>query len=353
MPALTLRNVSKAYAKQSVLENFNLDINEAEFLVLVGPSGCGKSTLIRSIAGLEEIDKGEINFHNQRIDQLAPKERQLSMVFQNYALYPHKTVYENIAFPLTLGSHENIDTEVRSIASKLGLTEFLQRKPKELSGGQRQRVALARALIKNPEIFLLDEPLSNLDAKLRTQMRSEIHRLHQETGKIFIYVTHDQVEALTLADRIVVLNHGEIQQIGSPEEIYNNPANTFVAGFIGSPPTNLIPLNPETLSKFRNFSPKYPDAILGLRPERLSLESQTGDASLEVTVEGLEMLGSELIVHTYLTGQKDLKITARLPLNDKTRSLLSSNYKDIKLNLHFSLLSPYYFDTIKLSRLGI
>ncbi len=350
MVALSIRNITKSYSKQVVLENFSLDIAEAEFLVLVGPSGCGKSTLIRSIAGLEDIDAGEISFHGKRIDTLAPKERQLSMVFQNYALYPHKTVYENIAFPLTLRAC-NDDEAVRAIAAKLGLTELLNRKPKELSGGQRQRVALARALIKQPEIFLLDEPLSNLDAKLRTQMRSELHKLHQESGKIFIYVTHDQIEALTLGDRIAVMDKGRIMQIASPEEIYNNPANTFVASFIGSPATNLITLNPDTLKCFKDFNPKYPDAIIGLRPEHFSLDSQ--EASIAVNLEGCELLGHEVIVYTHLSGQKQQKLLARLPLDAKTRLLLQDNNKDLAINLYYGLSSPYYFDKITLNRLGI
>ncbi len=331
-----------------------MEIPEAEFLVLVGPSGCGKSTLIRSIAGLETIDAGEIFFRNQRLDTLAPKERHLSMVFQNYALYPHKTVYDNIAFPLTLTKAQDIDEQVRAIAAKLELTDYLSRKPRELSGGQRQRVALARALIKNPEIFLLDEPLSNLDAKLRTLMRSEIHRLHQETGKIFIYVTHDQIEALTLADRIVVMNHGQIQQIGSPEEIYNNPANTFVASFIGSPPTNLITLNEQTLKSFSpEFKPKHYPAILGIRPEHLSLETGAEAASeLRVKLNSVELLGSELIAHSELATDPSTKIAARLPINEQTKALLSDNNKDLPISLYYRLPALSYFDTISLSRLS-
>lgn len=370
MVALSIRNISKSYSsKQKILDNFSLEVNNSEFLVLVGPSGCGKSTLIRCIAGLEEIDSGEIYANNQRIDRLAPKDRQLSMVFQNYALYPHKTVYENIAFPLEIKSsllapkecgnphaskevlRSAQDDEVITIASKLGLTELLKRKPKELSGGQRQRVALARALIKNPEIFLLDEPLSNLDAKLRTQMRSEIARLHQESGKLFIYVTHDQVEALTLADRIVVLNRGVIQQIGSPEEIYNNPANTFVASFIGAPATNLIPLDATTLASFKNFKPKYADAILGLRPEQLSLEPK--EASIQVILENHELLGHELIVYTHFASAPEQKLIARLPLSPQSQALTQDNNKDLPFYLYYSLRAPYYFDKISLSRLGI
>jgi multiple sugar transport system ATP-binding protein len=248
----------------------------------------------------------------------------------------------------------SIDTQVRAIAAKLELTDYLKRKPRELSGGQRQRVALARALIKNPEIFLLDEPLSNLDAKLRTLMRSEIHRLHQETGKIFIYVTHDQIEALTLADRIVVMNHGQIQQIGSPEEIYNNPANTFVASFIGSPPTNLITLNEQTLKSFSpEFKAKHYPAILGIRAEHLSLEAGAEAAQeLRVKLNSVELLGSELIAHTQLATDPGTKIAARLPINAQTKALRADNNKDLPISLYYRLPLLSYFDTISLSRLS-
>ncbi len=242
MAELNLKNVVKKYGKTQVIHDLNLDIRDKEFLVLVGPSGCGKSTLLRMVAGLEEITDGTISINGKIVNDVAPKDRGLSMVFQNYALYPHMNVHNNMAFGLKLKKtpKAEIKQRVEEVAGILGLENLLLRKPHELSGGQRQRVAMGRAMVRKPSIFLFDEPLSNLDAKLRIQMRAEIKLLHQRVDSTVIYVTHDQVEAMTLADRIVVLRDGYIEQVGTPLELFSKPANTFVAGFIGTPPMNLV-----------------------------------------------------------------------------------------------------------------
>ena len=243
MSNVILKNIKKTYDNnKTVINNINLEINDKEFVVLVGSSGCGKSTLLRMIAGLEDITEGEIYIGDNKVNNVAPKDRDIAFVFQSYALYPHMTVRENIAFGLKMRKtpKAEIDKKVKEAAEILNLTEYLDRKPKQLSGGQRQRVALGRAIVRNPKVFLMDEPLSNLDAKLRVQMRSEIKKLHEKLQTTFIYVTHDQTEALTMGDRVVVLNNGNIAQADTPENIYNNPSNTFVAGFIGSPQMNFI-----------------------------------------------------------------------------------------------------------------
>lgn len=283
MSKLVLKKISKSYGDNSVIDDFSLDINPSEFIVLLGPSGSGKSTLIRIIAGLIEANSGQIYYGSNLISNKLPSDRDIAMVFQNYALYPHKSVFQNIAFPLELTSmlKEEIEAKVKKVAKNLGLHELLDRKPKELSGGQRQRVAVARAIVKEPKIYLMDEPLSNLDAKLRVQLRNEIAQLHKETGAIFIYVTHDQVEALTLADRIVVLNEAKVQQIASPKDLYQKPANEFVAKFIGSPAANII-------------TNKDADRF-GLRPEFLSLELKT--KKLQVKFKRYELLGSEYLIY--------------------------------------------------------
>ena len=243
MADLSLRNIKKIYDKNvTAVHEFNLEIADKEFIVLVGPSGCGKSTTLRMIAGLEDISEGDLLIGGKRVNDVEPKDRDIAMVFQSYALYPHMTVYENMAFSLKLRhvSKDEIDKKVRDAAAILGITEYLERKPKALSGGQRQRVAIGRAIVREPQVFLMDEPLSNLDAKLRNQMRAEIIKLRQRIDTTFIYVTHDQTEAMTLGDRIVIMRDGYIMQIGTPQEVFDRPANIFVAGFIGSPQMNLF-----------------------------------------------------------------------------------------------------------------
>ncbi len=299
MSSVTLKNVTKIYDKKKVIDNVDLNINDKEFVVLVGASGCGKSTLLRMIAGLEEITDGEIYIGDKKVNDVHPKDRDIAFVFQSYALYPHMTVRENIAFGLKMRKvdKETIEKKVREAAEILDLGEYLDRKPKQLSGGQRQRVALGRAIVRNPKVFLMDEPLSNLDAKLRVQMRSEIKKLHEKLQTTFIYVTHDQTEALTMGDRVIVLDKGIIQQADSPENIYNNPANTFVAGFVGSPQMNFI--EGKILDKG--------DCIVGIRPEKMVTG---GDIKLTVNVDITELLGSEKIAY-FNIGNK--KCSAKLP----------------------------------------
>lgn len=316
MAKVTLKNVIKKYDKKTIINDVSLEIKDKEFLVLVGSSGCGKSTILRMIAGLEDITGGEIYIGDKCVNNVHPKDRDIAFVFQSYALYPHMTVYENIAFPLKMRGFkkEEIAAKVKEAAEILNLTEFLERKPKQLSGGQRQRVALGRAIVRNPKVFLMDEPLSNLDAKLRVQMRSEIKKLHEKLQTTFIYVTHDQTEALTMGDRIVVLDKGVIQQVDTPEAIYYSPANTFVGGFLGSPSMNFI------RTKIENGTVKFNDTvvylndaqksliadrqevIVGIRPEKM--ESLTPNCELTVPVEISEMLGSEKIVYFNVNGAK-------------------------------------------------
>lgn len=312
MAEVILKNVKKAYDKKNVIDGVDLKIEDKEFLVLVGASGCGKSTILRMIAGLEEITDGEIFIGDRKVNKVPPKDRDIAFVFQSYALYPHMTVYENIAFGLKMRKmdKETIDKKVKEAAEVLDLTPYLDRKPKQLSGGQRQRVALGRAIVREPKVFLMDEPLSNLDAKLRVQMRSEIKKLHKKLETTFIYVTHDQTEALTMGDRIVVLEKGVIQQIDTPENIYYNPQNAFVAGFVGSPQMNFIEgtiLNstlvladiPIELSEEQMEAIEDRHNILvGIRPENMT--TPEGKIRLGVRVDMSEMLGSEKIAYFYI-----------------------------------------------------
>lgn len=311
MSNVVLKNVTKIYDKNVVINNIDLEIKDKEFVVLVGASGCGKSTILRMIAGLEEITSGEILIGDKKVNDIPPKDRDIAFVFQSYALYPHMTVRENIAFGLKMRKIDKkiIEQKVQEAAEILDLTEYLDRKPKQLSGGQRQRVALGRAIVRNPKVFLMDEPLSNLDAKLRVQMRSEIKKLHEKLQTTFIYVTHDQTEALTMGDRIVVLDKGVIQQFDTPEEIYNNPSNTFVAGFIGSPQMNFI--EGKDLGLDENI-------LYGIRPEKMICG---GEIKKTVDIDITELLGSEKIVY-FNVGDK--KCSAKLSADysfDKTLEL--------------------------------
>ena len=302
MSSVTLKNVTKIYDTKKVIDNVSLEIKDKEFVVLVGASGCGKSTLLRMIAGLENITDGEIFIGDKKINDVHPKDRDIAFVFQSYALYPHMTVRENIAFGLKMRKvdKETIEKKVMEAAEILDLGEYLDRKPRQLSGGQRQRVALGRAIVRNPKVFLMDEPLSNLDAKLRVQMRSEIKKLHQKLQTTFIYVTHDQTEALTMGDRVVVLDKGVIQQAANPEEIYNNPANMFVAGFVGSPQMNFIDSN--------DFPyPTKENVIIGIRPEKML---NNGEIKFNVDIDITELLGSEKIAYFNIG---DKKCSAKLP----------------------------------------
>ena len=320
MSNVILKNVTKIYDTKKVIDNVNLTVNDKEFVVLVGASGCGKSTLLRMIAGLEDITQGEIFIGDKKVNDVHPKDRDIAFVFQSYALYPHMTVRENIAFGLKMRKIDKaeIEKKVQEAAEILDLGEYLDRKPKQLSGGQRQRVALGRAIVRNPKVFLMDEPLSNLDAKLRVQMRSEIKKLHEKLQTTFIYVTHDQTEALTMGDGVVVLDKGVIQQAASPEEIYNNPANTFVAGFVGSPQMNFIDCKDFPYQTNEN-------TVIGIRPEKMVCG---GEIKLSVNIDITELLGSEKIAYFNIG---DKKCSAKLPADfniDKTLEL-SINPKDL------------------------
>lgn len=334
MSSVTLKNVCKKYDSKVVIDGIDLEIKDKEFVVLVGASGCGKSTILRMIAGLEEISGGDIFIEDKKVNDIHPKDRDIAFVFQSYALYPHMTVRENIAFGLKMRKIDKatIDKKVQEAAEILNLTDYLDRKPKQLSGGQRQRVALGRAIVRNPKVFLMDEPLSNLDAKLRVQMRSEIKKLHERLQTTFIYVTHDQTEALTMGDRIVVLDKGVIQQVATPDEIYNNPSNTFVAGFVGSPQMNFIDAKVENGTiKFANnefYNDKYKDLTnitLGVRPEKMNTN---GDIKFSVTVDMCELLGSEKIAYFNIGSNK---CSAKLPpdFDIKDNIELSINPSDI------------------------
>ena len=336
MVQVSLNKISKKYDENYIIKDISLESQDKEFIVLVGPSGSGKSTIIRIIAGLEGDFEGELKFAGETVNDLAAKDRNLSMVFQNYALYPHKTVFDNIAFPLVIKSEPKtvIKEKVHKVAEKLDLIKYLERKPGQLSGGQKQRVAVARALIKEPQLFLMDEPLSNLDAKLRTSTRQEIRKLYQELNSTFIYVTHDQIEAMSLGDRIAILHEGRIQQFDTPSKIYHEPANTFVASFIGSPPTNLLE---PSLTLFQALKeeliPKLnrEDLIIGIRPEYLYLTAENLDHeddenaeigvplhALEAELVNVENLGEEILVY------------ARL--NENSGKLNGSEYLIAKIN---------------------
>jgi sn-glycerol 3-phosphate transport system ATP-binding protein len=304
MASITLKNVIKRYGvgktANQVIHGVSADIHDGEFVVIVGPSGCGKSTLLRMVAGLEEISSGDIAIGNRVVNNLEPSERDIAMVFQNYALYPHMSVFENMAYGLKIAKvpPDEIKTRVDKAAKILEIGPFLLRKPRELSGGQRQRVAMGRAIVRQPQVFLFDEPLSNLDAKLRAQTRLEIQKLHRELGITSLFVTHDQVEAMTLAQRMIVMNAGVMEQFGTPEEVYNRPATTFVAGFMGSPPMNLLKNAPDAPA----------NTVVGIRPEHLDI-TESGWA---LRVEATEMLGAERLTYgRWLHGSADELVIIR------------------------------------------
>ena len=337
MAGITLKNIYKIYPGDvTAVNDFNLTIEDKEFIILVGPSGCGKSTTLRMIAGLEEITKGELYIGDTLVNDVAPKNRDIAMVFQNYALYPHMSVYKNMAFGLKLRKtpKDEIDRKVKEAAKILDIEHLLERKPKALSGGQRQRVALGRAMVRNPAVFLLDEPLSNLDAKLRTTMRTELTKLHKRLETTFVYVTHDQIEAMTMGDRIVVMHDGLIQQVDTPQNLYDYPCNLFVAGFIGTPPMNLmdgrvekvddryvvrvgsaeLPLLPERLPYDKVAPYRGKAVVVGVRPENLHLDptylAQPTTGVLNASVELAELMGSEIYV--YAKGE-EANLIAKVP----------------------------------------
>jgi multiple sugar transport system ATP-binding protein len=355
MTGIVFEKVNKYFDDNHIIKDFSAQINDREFIVLVGPSGCGKSTILRLISGLEEISSGNIFINGKIINDVEPKNRNISMVFQNYALYPHMNVYDNISFGLKIRKYSKSDIKKRTIetAKLLQLEELLSRKPKELSGGQRQRVALGRAIAREPEIFLFDEPLSNLDAKLRTAMRKEIMRIHKVVDKTSIYVTHDQIEAMTMADRMIVMNKGEILQFDTPDNIYNNPADIFTAEFIGSPQMNISECffeieNEKAVFKFENISIKTEcnDTVrtklekhinkkiyFGIRPENVIINSEKSeDFSVSMKVENIENMGSEKFV--YLKNG-NLKLTAK---NNKHYNI------DENLNVEINSNKILFFD---------
>ena len=302
--SLNLENISKTYENGvKAVDNISLSINDGEFLALVGPSGCGNSTLLRVIAGLEEYQGGNIYINGEDVSKKKPSERGIGMVFQNYALYPHLSVFENIAFPLQIQKidKKTINTKVKQVAKLLEIDEYLHRKPKELSGGQRQRVALGRAIIKAPDLFLFDEPLSNLDAKLRQTMREEIVNIHRKSGKSSVYVTHDQVEAMTMADKIAIINKGQIMQFDSPKNIYNNPSNLFAAEFIGTPKINKIKINSsETKEMLVKIRKNYPQTeYICIRPENIIIKLEKTLNSIEVKFDKFEYHGNEWVYYFF------------------------------------------------------
>ena len=346
MAFLEFEDIDKSFGENNVISNFNLKVEKGHFIVLLGPSGCGKSTLLRMIAGLEKIDKGEIRLENNLLNDLLPSKRKIAMVFQSYALYPHMNVFNNISFGLINDklSKSDITNKVHEAAKILKIEELLDRKPKELSGGQRQRVAIGRAITRNPKLFLFDEPLSNLDAALRSEMRVEISKLHKKLKSNIIYVTHDQIEAMTLADKIVIMNKGNIEQFGAPDDIYNNPKNIFVAEFIGNPKMNIIKIDKKDIKNkdtfnFFNKDIKFENSnfenglYVGIRPEDISLENKS-EIAVEINIELIENLGSEKIIYTHLN-------------STEIRIKSSKNIKDKKITIYLPRNKLYLFDNNK------
>lgn len=358
MANISLKNIYKIYPGDvTAVSDFNLEIDDKEFIILVGPSGCGKSTTLRMIAGLEEISKGEIYIGDNLVNDVAPKDRDIAMVFQNYALYPHMTVYKNMAFGLELRKvpKDEIRKRVTEAAKILDIEHLLERKPKALSGGQRQRVALGRAMVRNPQVFLLDEPLSNLDAKLRTAMRSEIIKLHKRLETTFIYVTHDQIEAMTMGDRIVVMKDGLIQQVDTPQNLYNYPCNLFVAGFIGAPQMNFLIANvkAEDEKTIVDFSGNYQfvltgekakhlklydgkEIIVGIRPEDIRIKNieELSNYKTKACVEIKELMGSEIYIYFDCYGQK---LICKAPSD-------SIVIPDSEMEIAFDINKMHFFD---------
>ena len=365
MASVKLTDVKKVYDnKVTAVHDFNLEIMDKEFVVFVGPSGCGKSTTLRMIAGLEDISGGTLEIDGEVVNDLQPKDRDIAMVFQNYALYPHMTVYDNIAFSLRLKKvpEDEVYDRVTNAAKILGITEYLTRKPRALSGGQRQRVAIGRAMVRNAKVFLMDEPLSNLDAKLRTQMRAEIILLRQKLDTTFIYVTHDQTEAMTLGDRIVIMKDGYIEQVGTPQEVFDTPVNLFVAGFIGSPQMNFLkanlvkggssyyvelldvklPLNDEQNAVLAQKGVGSQEIILGVRPEHTTVLFDNAEDAIECTIDVNEMMGSEL--HLHLRSKNDDKIIVRLPTVDLSKEQRASLSYGNKMYITFPAKVMHLFD---------
>ncbi len=341
MANVTLKNIRKNYDKTEVIHGVDLDINSGEFIVFVGPSGCGKSTLLRMIAGLEDITEGEISIGGEIVNKIIAAERGVAMVFQSYALYPHMTVFDNMAFALKQAKTpvDEIQRRVKEAAKILQIENLFERLPKQLSGGQRQRVAIGRAIVRDPKVFLFDEPLSNLDAALRVQTRIEIAKLHNQLTATMIYVTHDQVEAMTLADRIVVINQGIIEQVGTPVELYNSPTNQFVAEFIGSPKMNMINLQDIRSLNLKNLNVPSEASKIGIRPEHISLANNDSH-KIRGTVRHIENLGEHLLCYVNL--EMNSEITAKLDVNSDIR------VNEI-INLNWHQDHQHFFDSMGFS----
>ncbi len=347
MAFLKFEDIDKSFGENNVISKFNLEVEKGKFLVLLGPSGCGKSTLLRMIAGLEKIDNGKILLENNLLNDLLPSKRQIAMVFQSYALYPHMSVFENISFGLKSEkiSKNQIEDKVIEASKILKIEELLDRRPKELSGGQRQRVAIGRAITRNPKLFLFDEPLSNLDAALRSEMRVEISKIHKKLKRNIVYVTHDQIEAMTLADKIVIMNKGKIEQFGTPDDIYNNPNNIFVAEFIGNPKINIFKveskdiINNNTFKlfnneiKFENINFKN-GLYVGIRPEDISLENKS-EFEFRISIDLIENLGSEKIIYSHIN-------------NTEIRIKSTKNIKDKDITIYFPKNKLYLFNNNKI-----
>ncbi len=346
MAFLKFEDIDKSFGENNVISKFNLEVEKGKLIVLLGPSGCGKSTLLRMIAGLEKIDNGKIVLDNNLLNDLLPSKRQIAMVFQSYALYPHMNVFQNISFGLKSEkiSKNEINDKVIEAAKILKIEDLLDRRPKELSGGQRQRVAIGRAITRNPKLFLFDEPLSNLDAALRSEMRVEISKLHMKLKSNIVYVTHDQIEAMTLADKIVIMNKGKIEQFGSPDDIYNSPNNIFVAEFIGNPKMNIFKIKNEDIinkNTFKLFDKEVKfenlnflnGLYVGIRPEDISLENKSEFAA-EISVDLIENLGSEKIIYSHL-GNTEIRIKS------------AKNVKDKNIIIYFQKNKLYLFDNNK------
>ena len=364
MAKVILKNISKVYDnKVEAVKDFNLEIADKEFVVFVGPSGCGKSTTLRMIAGLEDITSGELYIGDKLVNNIVPKDRNIAMVFQNYALYPHLSVYDNMAFSLSV-RHEDkaeIDRKVRKAAEILDITELLDRKPKALSGGQRQRVAIGRAIVRDPQVFLMDEPLSNLDAKLRNQMRTEILKLHKQLDTTFVYVTHDQTEAMTLGDRIVIMRNGIMQQVGTPQEVFNHPANVFVAGFIGTPQMNffggilrkketgyavevedaVITLPEQIAKRLEEKNTQDMEITFGVRLEHIHLSNES-DESLKCLADVSEMMGSEVYLHVKTVSQAECVL--RVPVTDLPEGYSSWAEVEGETFISFDINQCHLFD---------
>ena len=347
MAFLKFEDIDKSFGENNVISKFNLEVEKGKFIVLLGPSGCGKSTLLRMIAGLEKIDNGKILLENNLLNDLLPSKRQIAMVFQSYALYPHMSVFDNISFGLKSEkiSKNEIKSKVFKAAKILKIEELLDRRPKELSGGQRQRVAIGRAITRNPKLFLFDEPLSNLDAALRSEMRVEISKLHKKLKSNIVYVTHDQIEAMTLADKIVIMNKGKIEQSGTPHDIYSNPNNIFVAEFIGNPKMNIFKVKSENIInkntfkllnneiKFENLNFEN-ELYVGIRPEDISLENN-GEFAVKISIDLVENLGSEKIIYSHLN-------------NEEIRIKSTKNINDKDITIYFPKNKLYLFDNNKI-----